>query len=79
MANNCDIYLQETLDLTDKMIRLADQAEAVCNDNGCAVVYGILRDSAYRVRKEAEGERENHLAKAILNSKCNLKEKGHEQ
>ena len=73
MANECDRYLKKTLDLTDEMIQLADQAEAACNDNGCAVVYGILRDSAYKVKKEAQRERQNHLTKAVMNPKSHPK------
>ena len=74
MINKCDTYLKKTLDLTDEMIKLADQAETACSDNGCAVVYGILRDSAYRVRKEAQRERENHLTKAVPDFKDDKKE-----
>jgi len=58
--NECDIYLNKTIDITRKMIDLADRAEEACIDNGCAAVYGILRDSAYRVRKEAEREQKKH-------------------
>ena len=74
MTNECDRYLEKTLDITDEMIRLADQAEAACSDNRCAVVYGILRDSAYRVRNEAQRERENHLTKAVPDFKDDKKE-----
>ena len=58
--NECDMYLDETIEITRKMIDLADCAEEKCTDNGCAAVYGILRDSAYRIRKEAEQEQKKH-------------------
>ena len=77
MINECNSYLKKTLDLTDEMIKLADEAETECSDNGCAVVYGILRDSAYRVRKEAQREYNNHLTNT-LNADYNKKEAEYE-
>jgi hypothetical protein len=58
--NECDMYLNKTIEIARKMIDLADRAEEKCTDNGCAAVYGILRDSAYRIRKEAEHEQKKH-------------------
>lgn len=61
MKEQCNAYLVETIRMTHAMINLADRGEENCTDSGCAVVYGILRDSAYRVKREAERERDNHL------------------
>lgn len=45
------------------MIWLADQGDADREDNGCGILYGVLRDSAYKLKKLAEEERVNHIRK----------------
>jgi hypothetical protein len=49
--------------MADLMLKLADQGDAVRQDVGCGVLYGVLRDSAYRIKKLAEVERDAHLRK----------------
>jgi hypothetical protein len=45
------------------MLKLADEGDAVREDVGCGVLYGVLRDAAYRIKKLAEAERAAHLKK----------------
>jgi hypothetical protein len=45
------------------MIRLADQGDADREDVGCGILYGILRDSAYRLKQLAEKEKTAHMEK----------------
>ena len=45
------------------MLRLADEGDAVRDDPGCGVLYGVLRDSAYKLQRLAEAERRAHLGK----------------
>jgi hypothetical protein len=59
-ANQC---IKKTLELADLMLRLADQGDAARQDVGCGVLYGVLRDSAYRIKKLAEAEQEAHIKK----------------
>jgi len=59
----CNRHLLKTLQLTDEMLRLADQGEADHEDNGCGILFGVLRDSAYKLKKLAESERRNHVRK----------------
>jgi hypothetical protein len=58
--NEC---INQTLELTELMLKLADQGDAVRQDIGCGVLYGVLRDSAYRLKKLAEAERDAHTRK----------------
>jgi len=51
------------LKLTEEMIHLADRGEADREDNGCGILYGVLRDSAYKLKKLAEAEKQNHVRK----------------
>ena len=49
MPSPADLCLQRTLQLAERMLRLADRGDAVRDDPGCGVVYGVLRDSAYKL------------------------------
>ena len=44
---------------------LADEGEANSRDDGCVVLYSVVRDCAYRIRAEAEREREAHKARGV--------------
>ncbi|PIU54018.1 MAG: hypothetical protein COS90_03075 [Deltaproteobacteria bacterium CG07_land_8_20_14_0_80_60_11] len=59
-ANQC---IKKTLKLADLMLKLADEGDAARQDVGCGVLYGVLRDAAYRLKKLAEAEREAHIKK----------------
>ena len=60
---SCDRNIFEILRLTDEMIALADQGDADREDVGCGVLYGMLRDSAYKLKKMAEEEKRAHQEK----------------
>jgi hypothetical protein len=60
--HKCNKHILEALDLSKKMIILADEGEASATDDSCVVLYGIVRDCAYRIRRQAEEERKKHLA-----------------
>jgi len=45
------------------MIRVADKGDIDREDTGCGILYGVLRDTAYKLKKLAEQERENHIQK----------------
>jgi hypothetical protein len=59
----CNLHIERTLALAEEMIHLADQGEADREDNGCGILYGVLRDSAYKLQKLAEDEKQNHIQK----------------
>lgn len=59
----CNKNIQKTLKLVDEMIDLANSGDQERDDVGCGVLYGILRDSAYRIKKVAEQEKNAHVAK----------------
>jgi len=59
----CDIDIKKTLQLTDKMIELAEMGDAEREDTGCGILYGVLLDSAYKLKRLAEKEKENHIKK----------------
>ena len=63
MVHPCNTHIREAFELARQLIILADEGEADSQDDGCILLYGIIRDCAYKIRAQAEGEREAHRAK----------------
>ncbi len=61
----CNEMLGRTLQLTEMMVELADLGDGARKDVGCGVLYGLLRDSAYKIRKLAGQEREDHIRRGM--------------
>jgi hypothetical protein len=59
----CDQNILRTIQLSQEMMLIADQGDAEREDTGCGILYGILRDAAYKILKLAEEERARHQAK----------------
>lgn len=59
----CDQNIYDTLELVQQMICLADEGDSHREDVGCGVLYGLLRDSAYKLQKIAEKEKTAHIRK----------------
>lgn len=52
--------LKKMLELSSKMLELADFGDKHRRDAGCGVVFGHLRDDAYKLHRLAEKEIERH-------------------
>lgn len=61
----CNENIEQALLLADAMIRLADKGDAEREDTGCGILYGILRDAGYRLKKLAEEEKNAHIKKGL--------------
>lgn len=59
-ARPFDSNLQRVIRLTREMLALADEGDQDRRDNTCGILYGVLRDAAYRIRKLAEEEIRRH-------------------
>ncbi|MBT9448038.1 MAG: hypothetical protein BA868_04235 [Desulfobacterales bacterium C00003106] len=59
----CDESIKKTFELVEKMLGLADEGDAVREDSGCGVLYGVLRDSAFKIKRLAKAERDAHIRK----------------
>ena len=46
----CDEAIKRTLGLVKDMLDLADEGDAVREDTGCGVLYGVVRDSAFKIK-----------------------------
>jgi hypothetical protein len=60
---HCDENIRRTIELAEEMMRLADAGDAAREDVGCGVLYGVLRDTAYKLKKMAEEEKDAHIRK----------------
>ncbi len=58
-----DRNIKESLKLADAMVELANKGDAEREDSGCGVLYGVMLDSAYKIKKLAETEKEAHVRK----------------
>ena len=65
MTKTCNDHIREALELTRRLTILADEGEAASEDDGCAVLYGVIRDCSYKIRTRAEREREVHQARGM--------------
>ena len=66
----CDHNIKLTIALTQEMMRLADRGDADREDTGCGILYGMLRDSAYKIWRMAEEEKKRHQAKGWWDEHC---------
>lgn len=63
MMKLCDESISKTFKLVETMLDLADRGDAVREDDGCGILYGVVRDSAFKIKKLAETERDAHIRK----------------
>ena len=56
----CDGNLRRVVDLAGELILLADDGDAQRDDVGCGIVFGTVRDYAYKLRSMAQSEIEQH-------------------
>ena len=59
----CDKSIKTTLGLVEEMLELADEGDAVREDSGCGILYGVLRDAAFKIKRLAESEKNAHILK----------------
>lgn len=61
-----NVNLNRVVDLCYEMLEIADYGDKLRQDDGCGVVYGLLRDAAYKVRRLAMQELEHHCQAAKM-------------
>ena len=71
----CDESLKKTFKLAKNMLDLADEGDRVREDAGCGVLYGVLRDSAFKIKLLAEAEKDAHVKKGWWKQKEEKMEK----
>lgn len=48
--------IADAVKLADIMLVMAQNSVTRCEDDGCMVIYGIIRDCGYRIRRTVEQE-----------------------
>jgi len=62
VSHECNEHIKKALKISKELMVLADEGDACTEDDGCIVLFGVVRDCAYKIRGEAEREREAHKA-----------------
>lgn len=52
--------IKATLQLANTLLELANKGDLEREDVGCGILYGIMRDAAYKLKKIAESEKALH-------------------
>jgi hypothetical protein len=55
-----DRCILQALEFARRMSVLADKGECESDDDGCLVLFGLVRDCSYKIKALAEHEREMH-------------------
>jgi hypothetical protein len=63
LKKKCDKNIQKTLELADAMLLLAQKGDEEREDSSCGILYGVLRDSGFKLRQLAEKEKQAHIRK----------------
>ena len=63
MVEKCNHNILKALELARRLTILADEGEVDAKDDSCAVLYGVIRDCGYKIRRQAERERQAHVAR----------------
>ncbi len=66
LQKKCDENIEKTLEIAEKMIRLAHRGNDEREDDSCGVLYGILLDSGFKIKKLAKKEKLAHRKKRLL-------------
>lgn len=54
MTSKCRKYCLEAIHLSERLIQLAHDAEAGCDQDASLVLFGLILDTGSRIRLEAE-------------------------
>ena len=57
----CTKHIKDALAVSRELIILADDGERDSQDDGCVLLFGIIRDCAYKIKKEAGEEKNRHI------------------
>ena len=66
----CNDNIVRALCLAEEMIQLANRGDAEREDVGCGILYGVIRDSAYKIKQLSEKEKAAHMKKGWWNAEC---------
>jgi hypothetical protein len=65
MCKACNKYLKEAIIKSQELLELAEHGDNIREDVGCGVLFGTIRDCAYKIRSLAESEIAEHERRGI--------------
>ena len=65
MSKTCNQQIKQALEEARKLTILADEGEAKSRDDGCVLLYSVIRDCAYKIRTQAEREKNEHAKRGV--------------
>ena len=60
LKNKSDMQIRSVLEIADRMLVISEKGFLSCDDDGCLLLNGLVRECAYRLRDAAERERQFH-------------------
>ena len=63
LKRKCDANILKTLELAEAMLLLAQKGDEEREDSNCGILYGVLRDSGYKLKQLAQKEKDAHIRK----------------
>ncbi len=56
-------FVIDAKELAEKMLRMAEEGILTCQEDSCLLLYGIIRDCGYKIRRTVEQEQVYSLQK----------------
>ena len=69
MKSPCLKHISVAIELAEKMIQMSDHGVGTCDSDYCLLVYGVIRDCAYKIRGVAKHESQAIKGQNILDQK----------
>jgi hypothetical protein len=63
VQNRADLQIRSIVEMAELMIVISEQGLSSCDDDGCLLLNGMVRECAYRLRDAAELERKVHMGR----------------
>ena len=69
-------YISEAMKMAQRIMRMANCGELLTSNDECGVLFGVLRDCAYKIRKQATRDSQIQKEKTIADEiECLLSER----
>ncbi|MBA7480053.1 hypothetical protein ES707_15498 [subsurface metagenome] len=62
MNHACHNNIVKALKIAEALMDTANKGEATSGDDACRILFGVIRDCAYKILKQAEQQRQAHKA-----------------
>jgi len=59
---DCNRNIEEALKIAQELVELGQRGDEDREDDGCGVLYGVIRDAGYKIKTLAEKEKDSHRA-----------------